>query len=192
MTSSKDKTKQNFHTEADTKDVSSFSELINAFISFLTTERQLSINTIESYQRDLKKFSKYCTEQNLQNINDVDSHTVRQFIGQLHRKGIGGKTIQRNLSSLRSFFNYLLKEKKAHHNPALGISAPKSARKLPKTLDTEQVSYLLSFKDDDPLAIRDKAIMELLYSSGFRISELVSLNIKTIDYKNGSVSVTRQ
>ena len=184
MTHSKDKTKHGSNTEADTDD------LIGSFINFITTERQLSINTIENYQRDLKKFSRYCLEQKIQDINFVDNHVIRQFIAQLHRQGIGGKTIQRNLSSLRSFFNYLLKEKKAHHNPALGISAPKSARKLPKTLDTEQVNFLLSFKDKDPLAIRDKAIMELLYSSGFRISELASLDINTIDFKNGSVSVT--
>ena len=190
MTSSKNKIKHATLDEADTNDIHSFNDLISSFINYLTFERQLSTNTIENYQRDLKKFSRYCFEQHLDNINAVDSHTVRQFIAQLHRRGIGGKTIQRNLSSLRSFFNYLLKEKKARHNPALGISAPKSARKLPKTLDTEQVNFLLSFKNKDPLAIRDKAIMELLYSSGFRISELASLNINTIDFKNGSVSVT--
>ena len=190
MTSSKDKAKHATYSKADTSDINSFNDLIASFLKFLTIERQLSTNTIINYQRDLKKFSRYCLEQNLDDINAVDSHAVRQFIAQLHRKGIGGKTIQRNLSSLRSFFNYLLKEKKAQHNPALGISAPKSARKLPKTLDTEQVNFLLSFKDKDPLSIRDKAIMELLYSSGFRISELANLNINTIDFKNGSVSVT--
>ena len=190
MTLSKDTKNHENNAKSNANGVGSINEMIGSFIEFLTIERQLSINTIENYQRDLNKFSRYCLEKKIQDLKFVDSHTVRQFIAQLHRQGLGGKTIQRNLSSLRSFFKYLIKEKKAHHNPALGISAPKSARKLPKTMDTEQVNFLLSFKDNDPLAIRDKAIMELLYSSGFRISELASLNNNTIDYKNGSVSVT--
>lgn len=162
---------------------------IIAFIDFITIEKNFSHHTIDNYQRDLKKFSIYCLAQGIAQIGAVDHHAIRDYISQRHRQGIGGKTLQRNLSSLRSFFNYLLKTKQVNHNPVLGVNAPKSSRALPKTLDTEQVNFLLAIKDQDPLAIRDKAIMELLYSSGFRISELVSLNTNSIDFRERSVSV---
>lgn len=172
------------------KHINDIDQEISLFVKFITIEKQLSPNTTKNYQRDLNKFSCYCLDHDIKKLDQIDDHTIRQYIGQRHRHGIGGKTLQRNLSSLRSFFNYLLKEKKVCRNPVLSISAPKSPRKLPKTLDTEQVNFLLSIKDQDPLAIRDKAIMELLYSSGFRISELVNLNISTIDFTDASVSVT--
>lgn len=178
------------HSKATESNHDDIDKEISLFIKFITIERQLSPNTTKNYQRDLNKFSSYCLDHNIKQLDHIEDHTIRQYIGQRHRQGIGGKTLQRNLSSLRSFFNYLLKEKKVRHNPALSISAPKSPRKLPKTLDTEQVSFLLAIKEQDPLAIRDKAIMELLYSSGFRISELVNLNINTIDFRDASVSVT--
>lgn len=180
---------KNIKSNIETKN-NGINEDIKLFIKYLSVEKQLSPNTIENYHRDLKAFFVFCDDQKIRKVTKIDESAIRQFISLKHRKGIGGKTLQRNLSSLRSFFNYLLKEKKVQNNPAIGISAPKTPRKLPKTLDAEQVNFLLAIKDNDPLAIRDKAIMELLYSSGFRISELANLDINTIDFKNGSVTVT--
>jgi integrase/recombinase XerC len=108
-----------------------------------------------------------------------------------HRRGKGGTSIQRMLSSLRTFYRFLLREGLAKDNPADGIRAPKSAKRLPKTLDQEQVGHLLdSNAEDDPLALRDQAMMELIYSSGLRLAELVSLDIDTIDFRDGEMVVT--
>ena len=107
-----------------------------------------------------------------------------------HRQEISGKTIQRELSSLRSLFNYLLREGLAENNPAQGIKAPKVKRKLPATLDIDQLSSLLDVTDDNPLSLRDLAILELLYSSGLRLAELVSINLQDIDLKSAQLEVT--
>jgi integrase/recombinase XerC len=111
-------------------------------------------------------------------------------VAKRHRQEISGKTIQRELSSLRSLFNYLLREGLTENNPAQGIKAPKVKRKLPATLDIDQLSSLLDVTDDNPLSLRDLAILELLYSSGLRLAELVSINLQDIDLKSAQLEVT--
>jgi integrase/recombinase XerC len=111
-------------------------------------------------------------------------------VSALHRRGLSGKSIQRALSALRSFYRYLLREKIVTCNPASGVSAPKSARRLPDTLNADQAARLVALEARDPLAVRDRAMLELLYSSGLRLSELVNLNIPELDLSAGSVRVT--
>ena len=130
----------------------------------------------------LNYLQNYCIKKNIKKWSNLKSQQLRDFISDRHRKGISGRTLQRNLSSIRTFYRYLCKIDVVSINPAEGIITPKSARKLPKLLDVDQTFQLLGIKENDVLAIRDKAIIELIYSSGLRLTEVISLNINDIDF----------
>lgn len=147
-----------------------------AFIHYLKVERQLSANTLSSYQRDLSQAIEYFTEQGIDSWLNITSHQYRAYVARQHRKNLSGKTIQRQLSSLRRLYEYLIKEQLISHNPLKGVSAPKTGRKLPKAPDIEQLEQLLHNTDNDTLHIRDCAMFELLYSSGLRLSELTGID----------------
>jgi integrase/recombinase XerC len=166
---------------------------IDRFLIYLREEKQLSSNTLKAYRRDLTSLLGYLESHNqddLQRWSEVSPHLLRRFIGQLHQQGLSARSLQRVLSSVRSFYNHLSSELDTKVNPAKGISAPKQKRKLPKTMDTDQVAQLLSFNDQGWHAIRDKAIMELLYSSGLRLAELVNLDVADLDLADRIVRVT--
>ncbi len=160
-----------------------------AFSRYLCSERQLSIKTQENYLRDLDKFRRYCRDQQL-TLPQLTCHHVRQALAQLHRQGLGGRSLQRWLSSLRSFFQFCLRQRWLEHNPAQGIEAPKSAKKLPKTLDADQVCQFVEVEQTGFLGVRDRAMLELLYSSGLRLAELAGLNLSDLDLRDGMVTVT--
>jgi len=160
------------------------------FFEHIQYEKQLSPLTLKHYKRDLNLFVDYCQHQNITDWQQIDSFIVRDFINKHHRRGLGASSLRRLLSSIRSLFNFLIREQLLKLNPAASIKAPKQARPLPKTLDVDQVSQLFNFKPRNDLEIRDRAIMELLYSSGLRISELVLTNINDLDLKDGTISVT--
>ncbi|MBT8055805.1 MAG: tyrosine recombinase XerC, partial [Gammaproteobacteria bacterium] len=160
------------------------------FLEYLQTERGLSPRTITAYRRDLERYSKDLDRQGLTRSAEAREHNVREFIAQLHRKGLGGRSIQRVLSAIRGFYRWLLREGRATQNPASAVRAPKSPRKLPQTLDADTVTRLLDFEPTTPLAIRDKAIMELFYSSGLRLSELTALRWDQVDVASGLITVT--
>ena len=163
---------------------------IEAFARHIGSERRLSPHTLSNYQRDLQQAASLLLERGLHDWSAVAQHEVRALVAIWHRRGKGGTSIQRMLSSLRTFYGFLLREGLAKDNPADGIRAPKSAKRLPKTLDQEQVGHLLDNNhEDDPLALRDQAMMELIYSSGLRLAELVSLDIDTIDFRDGEMVV---
>jgi len=168
---------------------------IKAFARHIGSERRLSPHTLSNYQRDLQQAASLLQERGLSDWSAVTQHEVRALVAMWHRRGKGGTSIQRMLSSLRTFYRFLLREGLARDNPADGIRAPKSAKRLPKTLDQEQVGHLLDNHlltedgEDDPLALRDQAMMELIYSSGLRLAELVSLDIDTIDFRDGEMVV---
>ena len=161
--------------------------VVDAFIHYLKVERQLSAHTLSSYQRDLTQAIEYFTElddrsdEKIESWQQINSHQYRAYVARQHRKNLSGKTIQRQLSSLRRLYEYLIKEQLASNNPLKGISAPKSGRKLPKAPDIEQLEQLFHEVDSDPLRVRDRAMFELFYSSGLRLSELT--NIDCIDIK---------
>lgn len=161
-----------------------------AFFDYLQNERRLAPLTLENYRRDLQKVICYCHEHEIDSWQRLDVHHVRGVVAQLHRRGLGGRSLQRLLSALRTLFNYLLREGVVKNNPVQGVSAPKTARKLPKTLDVDQVSQLLNVDDNDPLALRDRTMMELIYSSGLRLAELAGLNINDIDRCDALVRIT--
>ena len=160
------------------------------FLDYLQNERGLSARTRAAYGRDLEQYRADLTRQGVNDPAEASEHHVRAFIARLHRKGLGGRSIQRVLSAIRGYYRWLLREGRASHNPASAVRAPKSPRKLPQTLDTDAVTRLLDFAADTPLAIRDKAIMELFYSSGLRLSELASLRWDQVDIASGLLTVT--
>ena len=160
------------------------------FIDYLKNERGLSERTIKAYRRDLVQLNRELERQDITELARVSEHTIRALIARLHRQGQGSRSLQRLLSAIRSFYRWLMKEGLAEHNPAASVKAPKAARKLPVTLDADAITRLLEIKDKSPLALRDRAIMELFYSSGLRLSELASLNWAQVDFSSGLVTVT--
>ena len=132
----------------------------------------------------------FCTAAALSDWRRLTAHDVRQFAATNHRCGLTGRSIQRRLAALRSFYAYLLREGKAHHNPARDVRAPRSEQRLPAVLDVDAMTRLLDIKADDLLAIRDHAMLELFYSSGLRLSELVNLDCPDLDLSQGTIEVT--
>ncbi len=164
-------------------------ELILRFIAHLA-QRNLSPHTRSNYARDLGTLRQFCLKQGLKDWAGVDVHHVRAFVTQRHRQGLAPKSIQRLLASIRSFYEYLQEEGVARKNPAEGVRAPKAAKRLPDTLDADQMARLLQIEGQEPEIVRDRAVMELLYSSGLRLAELISINLSDIDLREGLVTVT--
>jgi integrase/recombinase XerC len=167
-----------------------FDASIRNFIGHLAHERRLSVHTAAAYRRDLDSFLRYCEQQGVNDWNAVDVHHVRAFVSARHRQGLSPRSLQRQLAAIRSFYNYLLRERAVHNNPANGVPAPKAQKRLPATLDADQMAQLLEIAGHDPQAVRDRAIMELLYSSGLRLAELLALELHAIDPGAAEVRVT--
>lgn len=163
---------------------------LDRFFHKLQYERQLSPHTLDNYGRDLRRFSQHLDELAVNNLNEVTESHISSYVAQRHRHQIGAKSIQRELSAIRSFFNFLITEQQLKINPAKEVRAPKMGRKLPKTLDVDQVQHFLAITETTPIAIRDIAILELFYSSGLRLSELVNLDLAQLDLGQGLVTVT--
>jgi integrase/recombinase XerC len=163
---------------------------LEKFFDHLRLERRLSAHTLAAYRRDLDQLDRFCEEQGIAGWDALDAHAVRAYVARRHRQGMHGHSIGRELSSARGFFNYLLREGIASHNPAIGIASPKAPQRLPKTLSVDQAARLLMPPTGDaPEALRDHAILELTYSSGLRLSELVSLDLGDVDAADGTVRV---
>jgi len=150
----------------------------------------MSPHTLDAYARDLSSVTEFCRQRKLKSWNSLDNVQVRAFAAAEHAGGLGPRSIQRRLSALRSFYEFLLREGGAKANPATDVRAPKTKKRLPATLDADQMARLLDFRVDDLMSARDKAIMELFYSSGLRVSELVNLELASIDLKDRTVRVT--
>lgn len=163
---------------------------VDQFLDYAATARRLSPHTLAGYRRDLTAFVEFCSEHELQRSGDCDAGHIRQFVSKRRQQGASATTISRQLSALRSFFQYQLRQGHIKANPAQGISAPKRGRRLPGTLDVDQVKHALEFAGDRPIDLRDRAIMELFYSSGLRLAELASLDRYGVDLKEGLVTVT--
>lgn len=162
---------------------------IPSFLRHLASERRTSAHTVSNYQRDLSRLVAFCRTQQLTQWTGVDSQHVRQFAASEHRRGQSARTIQRRLSAARTFFHFLIREGVRATNPAIGVQAPKAPRRLPATVDADQMAKLLDATVDESLDVRDKAIVELLYSSGLRLAELVGLDLIDLDLKDCTVRV---
>lgn len=166
------------------------SDWLKRFIEHLSGERRLSPHTAASYRRDLESFRAFCAREGASDWNDVDVHRVRAFVAARHREGLAPRSLQRLLAAIRSFYNYLLREGAARANPANGVPAPKAPKRLPATLDPDQMARLLEIPATGPETVRDRAIMELLYSSGLRLAELLALELHDVDRRDATVRVT--
>jgi integrase/recombinase XerC len=162
---------------------------VERYLEHLRTERRLSAHTVEAYSRDLGHLRRFCESESIRGWSALNAHHVRALVARLHHAGLAARSIQRALSAVRGFYVYLLREGEVSSNPAEGVRAPKAARTLPRTLDAEQAGALVSVPGDDAPARRDRAILELLYSSGLRLSELVSLDVGDLDLRDGTVRV---
>jgi integrase/recombinase XerC len=163
---------------------------IAAFLQSLRTERRLSPHTAEAYARDLAALGDFCGRESVASLAMLDSYQIRRFAAESHRKGLAPRSIARRLSAVRSFLGWLVAQGQLKANVAKDISAPKPARRLPGTLDADQVAELLEATDDDALALRDRAMLELFYSSGLRLAELVGLDLVALDFADQTVRVT--
>jgi integrase/recombinase XerC len=182
-------------------------EWVTRFRRYLSSERRLSAHTDESYARDLAALVKFCDREGIADWSALDSQHVRRFAAHSHKSGLAPRSIQRRLSAVRSFYAFLLREAASETartatarargsaarvtgNPAAQVRAPKAARRLPQTLDADQMARLLQMPaQGDRLSARDRALMELLYSSGLRLAELVGLDVSSLDLKDGVVHV---
>jgi integrase/recombinase XerC len=173
------------------------------FRRYMTTERRLSAHTDSNYARDLAALVKFCDLHGLQDWRAVDSQHIRSFAAHSHAKGLAPRSIQRRLSAVRGFFEFLMRESVAaqrverrsasasdiKNNPAHEVRAPKVQRRLPETLDADQMGRLLEIPAGDIFVTRDRAIMELLYSSGLRLAELVGLDVHGLHLADRTVRV---
>ncbi len=163
---------------------------IAKFIDHLGYERRLSELTCKHYRRDLESLLAFCEQQAINGWQHVDSEHVRAYSAASYRRGLSSRSIQRRLSAARSFFRYLLREKHVKNNPVVSVSAPKSPKRLPGNLDADRMARLLDIPGDEPIVNRDRAMLELLYSSGLRLAELTDLDCGDVDARDATVRVT--
>jgi integrase/recombinase XerC len=163
---------------------------IPRFLGSLRNERRYSRHTEAAYRRDLDCLLRHCTEAGVATWRALDNYHLRSFAAAEHRRGLSPRSVQRRLSAARSFFEYLLREGAVERNPAVDIAAPKAEKRLPATVDADRLAKLLETPGDETLTLRDRALMELLYSSGLRLSELVGLDVTDLDLADRTVRVT--
>ncbi len=164
-------------------------ECIEKFLSHLALEKRMSPHTVAAYRRDLERLAAFCDRRHHGRWDALQSIDLRTFAAAEHAGGLAPRSVQRRLSAARTFFGYLQRETTSGVNPALDVRAPKAKRRLPATLDADQMGRLLDFNADDMLSVRDKAIMELFYSSGLRLAELVGLDLSALDLADRTVRV---
>jgi integrase/recombinase XerC len=162
---------------------------VTRFLQSLRNERRLSPHTESAYTRDLDTLLEYCDSQGLEAWDALDPQHLRSFAAQSHRRGLAPRSVQRRLSACRSLFRFLLREGELKRDPSADVQAPKSRKRLPVTLDADTMARLLEFRTDERLGLRDKAIMELFYSSGLRLAELLGLDLADLDLRDRTVRV---
>ena len=202
-------------------DASATDPLLSRFLEHLASERRASPHTLSNYRRDLARIGRWRLEQGIDGWADLRDEAIRRYIAARHRGGIGGRTLARELSAVRGFFDFLLRERLVINNPARGLRAPKSPRRLPGNLDADTLSALLDADtataglvegeegegdgqpgsqvepekrpeagaDNEPLALRDTAMVELFYSSGLRLAELIAIDVRDIDPADALLTV---
>ena len=177
--------------EADTRSVVRTAEkgpqaLLENFLAHMEQERRLSSHTVEGYQRDIKLLIRLVE---LTPLEELKTHHIRRYVAGLHAKGLGGRSLGRALSAWRGFFNFLMRDHGLMSNPCVGLRAPRTAKRLPDALSPEEMAKLVELPATDPFSIRDRAMFELFYSSGLRLSELTALSSSDIDFADATVRV---
>lgn len=185
-------------------------EWVARFRRYMNSERRLSTHTDSNYARDLAALIKYCDRSALEDWSKLDNHHIRGFAAHSHASGLSPRSVQRRLSAVRSFYEFLIRENQSRrygevsegardsfspsgvtHNPAHDVRAPKASKRLPETLDPDQMARLLEIPQGDSYITRDRAIMELLYSSGLRLAELVGLDVTDLHLADRTVDVRK-
>ncbi len=160
--------------------------LIDHFTHFLAVEKGLAANTLESYQRDLVAYAAYLREQGVTDIQETTRSHIVGYLTMLQEKGRATATLSRNMASIRAFYQFLVRDKYLDKDPSIHLETPKIEKRLPKVLSVEEVERLLDGPAmNHPIGIRDKAMLELLYATGIRVSELVHLNIGDVNLEMG-------
>ena len=169
-----------------TDDIAHGRECLQAFLRHLAQERRLAAHTVAAYRRDIEALLAQVGEEPLDRLT---VHGVRRAVSALHARGLSGRTLARMLSAWRGLFDYLARDYGFNQNPCQGVRAPRSAKRLPNALTADEASRLVEVEGDDFLAVRDRALLELLYSSGLRLSELAGLNWSMLNWTEGTVRV---
>ncbi len=162
---------------------------LNAYLDHLRVERRMSPHTLSNYARDLHALRDWMSAQSIAGWSALGNEQLRGFVAAEHRRGLGASSLQRRLSACRSFFSWLLKHGEIKANPAAGLRAPKAPRKLPQVLDPDEMTRLVEVPTDDALGKRDRALLELMYSSGLRLAETCALCWRDLDLADGVVRV---
>ena len=163
---------------------------LSEYLAYLGNIRRYSAATLAGYERDIRGFLAYLARQGVGDCRQASVDNIRLYVAGCHRRGWARNSLQRLLSSLRGFYRYLLANNQVRSNPALDVSAPRGAKKLPAVMDVDQLERLLGAAANSPLEMRDQAIMELMYSAGLRLSELVNLDLNDMDLSAGQLMVT--
>ena len=161
---------------------------VEDFLAHLAVERRVSAHTLDAYRRDLAALSQWADSHG-DDVSSLQSEQLRGFVAAEHRRGLSPKSLQRRLSACRSFYAWLLKQGRIGASPAAGIRGPKAPRKLPQVLDPDEAAALVEVPTDVPLGLRDRALLELFYSSGLRLSELCGLRWRDLALDDGLVTV---
>lgn len=162
-------------------------DALSGFLAYLRNERNYSAHTLDNYARDVRRLLYLAADTPL---SALKSHHIRRYVAQLHAQGLGGRSLARMLSAWRGFFDYLMRDRGCKNNPCAGLRAPKAAKLLPHALSPDDAVKLVEMKAETVADLRDKAMFELLYSSGLRLAELVSLDPVDVDFGDASVRVT--
>ncbi|MCB5361592.1 tyrosine recombinase XerC [Vibrio lentus] len=162
---------------------------LSRFYEYLRSEKGLSLHTQRNYRQQLETMAAHLVTLGLKDWAQVDAAWVRQLASKGMREGMKASSIATRLSSLRSFFDFLVLRGEMSANPAKGVSAPRKQRPLPKNLDVDEVGQLLDVNEDDPLSIRDRAMMEVMYGAGLRLAELVGINLRDVLARQGEIRV---
>src|SRR5687768_15217163 len=160
-----------------------------AFLDHLRVERRMSAHTLDAYRRDLEALAQWCEHTGRGEPPPLNAEDLRAFIAAEHRRGLSPKSLQRRLSACRSFYAWLVKQGRIAASPAASIRSPKAPRKLPQVLDPDEAKALVEVPTDAPLGLRDRALLELFYSSGLRLSELCALRWRDLDLADALVNV---
>ena len=161
---------------------------VEEFLSHLAVERRSSAHTLDAYRRDLTSLLQWAEGQ-ARELLDLQADDLRLFVASEHRRGLSAKSLQRRLSACRSFYGWSLKHGRIKANPTTAVRAPKAARTLPQVLDVDEAVQLVELPTDGPLGLRDRALLELFYSSGLRLAEVCGLRWDALDFAQGLVTV---
>ena len=161
---------------------------VQAFLQHLQVERRMSAHTLDAYRRDLDALAVWAEPRGVA-VEALDADALRQFAADEHRRGLSAKSLQRRLSACRSFYAWLLKHGRIEVSPAATLKAPRAPRRLPQVLDADEAVQLVELEPEGELYRRDRALLELFYSSGLRLSEVCALTWRDLDFDSGLVNV---